>query len=125
MKPSPTSAAVQYPQPLTLALSDFARRATAARNGPTAYALSLLLAAVTLAGSMFYKDITHSFTAHLMGVSVSTLWHAAFYATTGLWLTGTLLALLCAAQKGRTRTFGVYSIAMNIAAATLAACTML
>ena len=119
MKPT----AVQYPHSLNVAVSEFARAAT--RHGVTAYTLSLLLAAATFFGSVFYKEITHTFARELFGVRVLTLWEALFLLAALAWLTAMVLAVMCLPQRGRARTFGVSSIGINLAAALLVACTLL
>lgn len=115
--------AVQYPQPLTAAFSELAR--ASARHGATAYALSLVLAGVTLLGSGFYKEITRTFGQHLLGMRAVTLWEAGFALCALVWLATTALGLLCIQQKGQTRKLGLASIGINIAAALLVACTVL
>lgn len=115
--------AVQFPQPLTIAVSELAR--VSARHGVMAYATSLVLAALSLAGSFFYRDITHTFGREMAGIRAMTLWEGAFLVAAIAWLVAVALGLMCLPQKGRARTFGVYSIAINLAAATLAACTLI
>ena len=119
MKPT----AVQYPHSLNAAVSEFARTAT--RHGVTAYTLSLLLAAVTFVGSVFYKEITHTFARELFGVRMLTLWEGLFFIAAVAWLAAMVLAVMCLPQGGRPRTFGVSSIGINLAAALLVACTLL
>ena len=119
MKPT----AVQYPHSLNAAVSELAR--VSARHGVTAYTLSLLVAAVTFVGSVFYKEITHTFGRELLGVRVLTLWEGAFLLAGLAWLTAMVLALMCLPQRGRARTFGISSIGINLAAALLTACTLL
>ena len=119
MKPT----AVQYPHSLTMAVSEFAR--ASARHGVTAYTLSLLLAGVTFVGSVFYKEITHTFGRELLGVRVLTLWEGLFLLAGVAWLAAMVLAVMCLPQRGRARTFGISSIGMNLAAALLVACTLL
>jgi hypothetical protein len=118
MKPT----AVQYPHSLNVAVSEFAR--TAARLGVTAYTLSLLLAALTFFGSVFYKEITHTFARELFGVRMLTLWEGLFLVAAVGWLAAMALAIMCLPQGGRPRTFGVSSIGINLAAALLVACTV-
>ncbi len=117
------STAVQYSQPLTVAVSELAR--VSARHGVTAYALSLLLAAVTLLGSAFHAEIVQTFQRQLLGVRVATLWEAAFVVAALVWFAATLVGLLCLPQKGRVRSFGASSVGINLAAALLVACTLL
>jgi hypothetical protein len=119
MKPT----AVQYPQALTIAITDLAR--ASARHGVTAYALSLTLAAFALLGAVFYKEITHTFGRSVMGVRAVTLWEVLFLAGAVVWLAAVALGLFTLPQKGRVRTFGFYSLAINVAVALLAACTLL
>ncbi len=119
MKPT----AVQYPHPLTAAASELAR--VSARHGVTAYAVSLCLAAAALLGSAFYKEITHTFGRELLGVRMSSLWEAAFFATALVWLATMSLGMLCVPQRGRARTLGVSTLGVSLAAALLAACTLL
>ena len=115
--------AVQYPHSLNVAVSELAR--ASARHGVTAYTLSLLLAALTFFGSVFYKEITHTFARELFGVRMLTLWEGlALLAAVG-WLAAMVLAVMCLPQAGRSRTFGVSSIGINLAAALLVACTVL
>ena len=116
------SPAVQYPSTLSIALADLARGSS--RYGGTAYLLSLAVAGVTLAGSVFYKEISATFAADVLGVRGGTLWEGAFAVAVLAWLTAMALALMCLPQKGRPRTFGVSSIGMNLAAALLMACTL-
>jgi hypothetical protein len=119
MKPT----AVQYPHSLNVSVSEFARAAT--RHGVTAYTLSLLLAALTFFGSVFYKEIAHTFGRELLGVRVLTLWEGVFLLAGVAWLIAMVLAIMCLPQRGRPRTFGVSSIGINLAAALLTACTLL
>ena len=119
MKPT----AVQYPHSLNMALSELAR--VSSRHGVTAYTLSLLLAGVTFVGSVFYKEITHTFGRELFGVRALTLWEGAFFLAALAWLAAMVLAVMCLPQRGRARTFGVSSLGINLAAALLVACTLL
>ena len=119
MKPT----AVQYPHSLNVAVSEFARASV--RHGATAYTLSLALAAVTFAGSVFYKEISHTFAREVFGVRALMLWEGAFLVAALAWLAAMVLALMCLPQRGRARTFGVSSIGINLAAALLVACTFL
>ena len=116
------STVVQFPQTLTFAASEFAR--ASGRQGVTAYGLSLVLAAVALAGSFFYKEITHTFGRYVLGVRAVTLWEGVLIVTAFLWLTSIALGLTSLPQKGRMRKFGSYSIAINLAAALLVVCTL-
>ena len=117
----PTS--VQYPQALTIAISDLARASS--RHGVTAYALSLTLAGLSLLGAIFHKEITHTFGRDFFGVRAVILWEGVFLVGAVVWLAAVALGLMTLPQKGRVRTFGVYSIAVNLAVALLAACTVL
>ena len=118
-----STVAVQYPHSLTIALADLSR--VSSRHGHAAYAISLALAGVTLAGSVFYKEISQTFGAHVFGLRAVTLWEGAFVVVALAWLAGTALGVLCLPQRGRLRTFGVSSIGMNLAAALLVASTMM
>jgi hypothetical protein len=113
MKPT----AVQFSQALTVAISEYTR--ASGRQGATAYGLSLVLAALALAGSIFYKEITYTFGRHVMGVRAVTLWEGLVLVAAFLWLTSMALGLLCVPQKGRMRKLGAYSIAINLATAML------
>ena len=119
MKPT----AVQYPHSLNVAVSEFAR--TSVRHGATAYTVSLILAALTFLGSVFYKEITHTFARELFGVRMLTLWEGLFLLAAVAWLAAMVLAVMCLPQPGRPRTFAVSSIGINLAAALLVACTVL
>jgi hypothetical protein len=119
MKPT----AVQYPHSLNVAVSELAR--ASARHGVTAYTLSLVLAAATFVGSVFYKEIRYTFARELFGVPVLTLWEALFLVAALAWLAAMVLAVLCLPQRGRARTFGLSSLGINLAAALLVACTVL
>jgi hypothetical protein len=119
MKPT----AVQFPQSLTIVWTDFAR--PTAKHGAVAYALSLILAVAVLAGSVFYREIADTFGRELGGVRVATLWQLSLYVAGLVWLGALGLGLVCLSQKGRARTLGAYSIAVNIAAALLVACTVI
>ena len=116
------STVVQFPQTLTVAVSELAR--ASGRQGVTAYGLSLALAAVALAASFFYKEITHTFGRYVMGVRAVTLWESLLVVAAFLWLTSIALGLMSLPQKGRMRKFGAYSIAINLAAALLIVCTL-
>ena len=118
MKPT----VVQFPQTLTVAVSELAR--ASGRQGVTAYGLSLVLAAVALVGSVFYKEITHTFGRYVMGVRAVTLWEGLLVVAAFLWLTSLALGVLSVPQKGRMRKFGAYSNAINLAAALLVVCTL-
>ncbi len=116
------STAVRYPTTLTIAVADLARGS--ARYGRAAYGLSLVLAGVAFAGSVFYKEIRQTFRADVYGVNAGTLWEGVFGVFVLIWMAAMLLAALCLPQKGRARTLGVSSIAINLAAALLVACTL-
>ena len=116
------STAVQYSNPLTVAVAEIAR--VSARHGVTAYATSLFLAFTALLGSFFYSDIARTFGRQLLGVHVLTLWEAGFLVGAIVWLAATMLGLLCVPQRGRVRTFGVSTLGINTAIAILAACTL-
>ena len=118
MKPS----AVRYHPTLTFALPELARGSS--RYGKAAYLLSLLIAGVTFAGAVFYKEISRTFGTHVFGMRASTLWEGAFAIAALAWLIAMGLGFWCLSQKGRQRTFGVASIGMNLAAALLVACTL-
>jgi hypothetical protein len=118
MKPT----AVRYTPSMLFAMPAVARGTT--RHGRTAYLLSLAVAGVTFAGSVFYQDISRTFGADVLGVRALTLWEAAFAVAALAWLVAMALGVMCLPQKGRPRTFGVTSIAMNLAAALLVACTL-
>jgi hypothetical protein len=120
---SSVAAAVQYPQPLTVAVSDFAR--VSPRQGVHVYVSSLALALVTLVGSSFFKEIRRTFGQQFFGVSALTLWEAAFCVVAVAWLGSLVLGVTCLSRSGRVRTLGAYSIAINIASALLAICTMM
>ena len=120
MKPT----AVQYLPSVTVALVDLSR-AWSSRAGQAAYALSLALAGATLAGSVFYREITRTFGADVLGVRAATLWEGAFAVVALAWFVAMVLGLMCLPQKGRPRTFGVSSIGMNLAAALLVVCTVM
>ena len=118
-----SSFAVHYPSSSSIALSDMA--AATSRYGRTAYAISLALAAVVFAGTVFFQEISRTIGSHVLGLRVATLWDAAFVVVALAWLVGTALGMLCLAQPGRQRTYGACSIGMNLAAALLVASTMI
>ena len=118
MKPT----AVQYPSSLSLAISSLTR--LSARLGATAYTLSMLIAAVTLVGSVFFKEITQTFGRYVLGMRAGTLWEAALVLCIVLWLTSTVFGFICVAHKGRTRRLGLSSLGINLAAALLVVCTL-
>src|SRR5688572_2820905 len=97
MKPT----AVQYPSSLSIAVSELGR--LSGRLGATAYTLSMLIAGVTLVGSVFYKEIAQTFGRYVLGVRAVTLWEAALVLGIVLWLASTVMGLLCVAHKDRTR----------------------
>jgi hypothetical protein len=117
------TSAVSYPQSLAVAVSEATR--VSPRHGVTAYGLSLFLAAAALLTSVFFKEITHTYTQHFMGLPASVVWRGAFFTGALLWVISSVLAGACVPQKGLTRRFGVCSIGINLAAALLAACTLL
>jgi hypothetical protein len=117
------SAAVQYPQPLTIAVSDFAR--VSPRHGVTAYVSSIALALLTLAGSSFFKEIRRTFGQHVLGVRAQAMWEAAFCVLAVAWLASLVIGVLCLSHKGRVRSLGRYSIAINVSSALLVLCTMM
>jgi hypothetical protein len=119
MKPT----AVQYPHTLNDAVSELAD--ASARHGATAYTLSLALAAVAFFGSAFYKEISHTFGRELFGLRVLAIWESLFLIAAVLWFAAMVLSLMCLPQRGRTRSFGVSSLGINLAAALLMACTLL
>jgi hypothetical protein len=119
MKPT---TAVRYTPSMTFAFPDLARASS--RHGRVAYLLSLAVAGATFGGSVFYKEISQTFGGDVLGVRALTLWEGAFALAALAWLVAMGLGLLCVAQKGRPRTFGLSSIAMNLAAALLVVCTM-
>lgn len=119
MKPT---AAVRYPTTFPIALPSFPRGFS--RFGQTAYMLSLAIAGMALVGSVFYKEISRTFTAEVFGFRAVTLWETGFGVAVLAWLVAMTLSALCLPQKGRPRTFGVTSIGMNLAAALLVACTL-
>jgi hypothetical protein len=119
---SSVAAAVQYPQPLTVAVSDFAR--VTPRHGVSAYASAVGLALLTLAGSSFLKEIRRTFGQHVFAIRAQTLWEAAFCVVAVAWLASLVLGVRCLSAKGRTRSLGAYSIAINITSALLVVCTM-
>jgi succinate dehydrogenase hydrophobic anchor subunit len=121
---SSVAAAVQYPQPLTVAVSDFAR--VSPRHGVAAYLSSVVLALLTLAGSSFFKEIRQTFGQHWFGVRAVTFWEAAFCVVVVAWLASLVLGVSCLSQtRGtRTRSLGAYSIAINIATLLLVICTL-
>ena len=114
--------AVQYPQPLTVTVSDFAR--VSPRHGVTAYLSSVVLALLTLAGSSFFKEIRRTFGQHVMGLRAQVLWEAVFCVLAVTWLTSLIVGVMCLSHKGRTRSLGAYSIAINLSSALLVLCTM-
>ena len=118
MKPT----VVQFPQTLTVAVSELAR--ASGRQGVTAYGLSLVLAAAALVSSVFYKEITHTFGREVMGVRAVTLWEGLLVVAAFVWLTSLTLGVLSVSQKGRMRKLGAYSIAINLAAALLVVSTL-
>ena len=118
MKPT----AVQYPSSLSLVISEFGR--VSARLGGAAYAISLLIAGVTLVGSCFYQEITHTFGRYILGMRAGTLWEAGLVLCIVVWLTSTVFGFICVAQKGRTRRLGLSSLGINLAAALLVVCTL-
>lgn len=120
---SSVAAAVQYPQSLSVAVSDFAR--VSPRQGLHAYVSAIALALLTLIGSSFFKEIRRSFGQQFFGVRALTLWEAAFCILAVGWLASLVLGLMCLSHKGRIRTLGAYAIAINIASALLVLCTML
>jgi hypothetical protein len=120
---SSVAAAVHYPQPLTVAVSDFAR--VSPRHGVSAYVSSVALALLTLAGSSFFKEIRRTFAQHFFGVRAQSLWEAAFCVLAVAWLASLVVGMLCLSHKGRVRSLGAYSIAINIASALLVVCTMM
>jgi hypothetical protein len=119
---SVAAAAVQYPQPLTVAVSDFAR--VSPRHGVAAYASSLVLAVLTLIGSSFFKEIRRTFDHHVLGVRSLVLWEATFWVLAVLWLASLVVGVLCLSHKGRTRTLGACSLAVNLASGLLVLCTI-
>jgi hypothetical protein len=124
MKSSVAAAtAVQYPQSLTVAVSDFAR--VSPRQGVHAYVSSIVLALLTLGGSAFFKEIRRTFGQQLLGVRALVLWEAAFCVLAVAWLASLVLGLMCLSRPGRVRTLGAYAIAINIASALLVICTMM
>ena len=118
---SSVAAAVHYPQPLTVTVSDFAR--VSPRHGVSAYVSSISLALLTLAGSSFFKEIRGTFGQHVLGVRALTIWEAAFCVLAVAWLASVVLGVSCMSHKGRTRSLGAYSIAINIASVLLVVCT--
>src|SRR5687767_3041121 len=115
MKPT----AVRYPQSLTTFVTlDFARAST--WHGAVGYALSMGLAAVALAGSFFHREITDTFGRELFGVRAVTCWQALLLVAALVWVTAMGLGVFCLPQKGRTRTFGAYSLGISVAAGLLA-----
>src|SRR5688572_1816343 len=117
-----SSFAAHYPSRSSSAV-EFA--AATSRYGRTAYATSLVLAAVVFAGSVFFKEISRTIGSHVLGLRVATLWDAAFVVVALAWFVGMALGALCIARPGRQRTYGACSIGMNLAAALLAASTMI
>ena len=121
MKSSVVAAAVHYPQPLSVAVSDFAR--VSPRHGVSAYVSSIALALLTLVGSTFFKEIGRTFGHPVLGVRAVFYWEAAFCVLAVAWLASLALGVLCLSHKGRLRSLGAYSIAINIASALLVVCT--
>ena len=117
------STVVQFSQSLTVAASEMPR--ASGRQGVTAYVRSLALAVVALTGSIFYKEITYTFGREVIGVRAVTLWQVLLLLVALVWLTSIALGVLSVLQKGPMRKFGGYSIAVNLAAALLAICTLL
>jgi hypothetical protein len=113
--------AVQYPQPLTVVVSDFAR--VSPRHGITAYVASIGLALLTLLGSSFFKEIRRTFGHQVLGVRALVWWEAAFCVLAIAWLASLVLGITCLSHKGRSRSLGAYSVAINIASALLVVCT--
>jgi hypothetical protein len=119
---SSVAAAVQYPQPLTVAVSDFAR--VSPRHGVSAYVSSVALALLTLVGSSFFKEIRGTFGQHVFGVRALVFWEAAFCVLAVAWLASFVLGVLCLSHKGRVRSLGAYAVAINISSVLLVVCTM-
>jgi hypothetical protein len=119
---SSVAAAVQYPHSLSVGVSDFAR--VSPRHGVSAYASSVALALLTLLGSSFFKEIRRTFGQHFFGVQAQSLWEAAFCVLAVAWLASLALGIRCMSAKGRTRSLGAYSIAINISSTLLVVCTM-
>jgi hypothetical protein len=119
MKPT----AVQYSNPFAVIVSELAR--ISARHGVTAYALSLMVAFAALLASVFHQEIARSFGREVLGVRVVTIWEAAFVVGVLVWAAATVLGTLCVPQKGRTRSFGISTVGINVAAAIFVACTMI
>jgi hypothetical protein len=120
---SSVAAAVHYPHPLTVSVSDFAR--VSPRHGVSAYVSSTALALLALVGSTFFKEIRRTFGQHVLGVHALVLWEAAFCVLAVAWLASLVLGVLCLSHKGRVRSLGAYSIAINISSALLVVCTMM
>lgn len=117
-----STTAVRFTPFLMFALPQLARGSS--RHGRAAYLLSLAVAGLVLAGSVFYQDISETFGADVFGVRALTLWEGAFAVAALVWLAAMALGVMCLPQRGRPRTFGLSSIGMNLAAALLVACTL-
>jgi hypothetical protein len=117
------AAAVQYPPPLTVSVPALGR--VSPRHAVTAYVTSVALALVTLAGSSFFKEIRRTFGHHVLGMHALALWEATFVVLAMAWLAAVVVGALCLSHKGRTRSLGAYSIAINISSALLVLCTIL
>jgi formate hydrogenlyase subunit 3/multisubunit Na+/H+ antiporter MnhD subunit len=115
--------AVRYPQPLSIVVSDFAR--VSPRHGVAAYGSSVVLALVTLVGSSFFRELRRTFGQHVFGVRVLAVWETAFCVLAVAWLASIVVGVLCLSHRGRTRSLGAYSVAINISTALLVLCTML
>ena len=117
-----SSFAAQYPSSSSSAVDVVA---ATSHYGRTAYATSLVLAAVVFAGSVFFQEISRTIGSHVLGLRVATLWDGAFVIVALAWLLGMAIALMCVARPGRQRTYGACSIGVNLAAALLVASTMI
>jgi hypothetical protein len=117
-----SSFAVRYPSPSNIALAGIARASSG--SGRTAYALSLVLAAVVFGGTVFFREMTRSIGSHAFGLRAATLWDGAFVIVAVAWVVSMALGVMCLARPGRQRTYGACSVGINLAVAMLVASTM-